>query len=303
MEIGGLGHSGLHQKGVSSLIGIREKILLNRHVWRVEVYCMFVGERLWRCGAVFFCYTILWTVGCTKSGDPSASINEEILGSTVTMEVDGERSRSERHPQSFNSVSHADLSTPAQEFRIFDEVQLGPWMITLEETTLSQVRDMIGDGQIKYIDLDSHPFWRLCFVARDQVDEVFVVFESGIMGGPERAITGIHVVKGMPRYDTPCTEIPIASHAISIQGVLRLGMHRRNVREQLGTPKELPEPQQQSLEEYAQIDENTDYFERVTEINEPLDGGFDSYDVSNSAIATFHHDRLVGLAIWKVSTN
>jgi hypothetical protein len=264
---------------------------------------MSIGKRLVRCGAVSVYCTILWIVGCTKSGEPSASINEEILDSRSKVGWDEGWSQIDRHPLSLNSVNHAALSTPAQEFRIFDEVQLGLWTIVLEETSLSQVREMIGGGQINHLDVDSHPFWRLCYVARDQTEKVFVVFESGIMGGPERAIIGVHVGKGMPRYDTPCTEIPIAPHAISIQGVLKLGMHRRDVIEQLGTPIEPPEPEQQSLEEYAQLDKNTDYFERGTVIDEPLDSGFVSYDVSNSAIATFHCDHLIGLAIWKVSTN
>jgi hypothetical protein len=83
-----------------------------------------------------------------------------------------------------------------------------------------------------------------------------------------------------------------------------MGMTREAVVSLLGLPIQPPEPLHDMLEEFAPLDENTDYFERGRQFGADEDSRSNCavYDVTNSALAAFRGDILITLVIWKVST-
>src|SRR4249920_3186118 len=107
-------------------------------------------------------------------------------------------------------------------------VAVGSFRIRLEHTTLQQVTAALGPGKIVRTGDASGFLARLCYQSADTNDPVYLVLESGEMGGGTY-ITGFQLFRGNAHRDpnVPCTLLRHTARTIVIAPGLELGARRQ----------------------------------------------------------------------------
>jgi hypothetical protein len=114
---------------------------------------------------------------------------------------------------------------------------LGKWRIDFERTTLPEVLTRASVGDIRHAGDAGESIYWLCYTLTGPTPARLWIMSHGEMGGPERAVTGVTIIKirsGQPAAE--CPALPVQMRPASIRGDIWLGMGEKSIAKMLGTP-------------------------------------------------------------------
>ncbi len=114
---------------------------------------------------------------------------------------------------------------------------LGRWSIDFERATLSEILSRVAIGEIQHSGDGGESLYWLCYTVGGQAPARLWITSHGEVGGAERAVTGVVLVKlksGKPA--SGCPALPPRLLPASLQGNLWTGMREGAVIKRLGAP-------------------------------------------------------------------
>lgn len=128
----------------------------------------------------------------------------------------------------FDSVDWPALSTA----KVTTGLKMGTFIVTYEKTTLGEIRNKIGAGQIKHKgDAAESTYW-LCYTTKKE--RIWIL--SGEMGGSDNAVLNIAIEDGEFRTNQDCPVLPSIFQPVTFDNGLWVSATENSVLKMLGHP-------------------------------------------------------------------